>query len=82
MEKSEPVFVVYPGPLWGWAVACKGGTGSKIFSDKGVAINYAKSWAEAHRPSRVQVETPEGRVEAEFDFGPYAGEGACAPPAQ
>jgi hypothetical protein len=75
MENDEPVFVVYPGPMWGWAVACKGGTQSKIFSDKAVAINYAKSWAEANRPSRVQVETPEGRVESEWGFGPFAGEG-------
>ncbi|MCX7891061.1 MAG: DUF2188 domain-containing protein [Burkholderiales bacterium] len=74
--EEEPVFVVYPGPIWGWAVACKGGTQSHVFTDKSVAINYAKSWAEANRPSRVQVETREGAVEDQWEFGPFAGNGA------
>jgi hypothetical protein len=70
--EEVPVFVVYPGPVWGWAVACRGGTQSHTFTDKTLAINYAKSWAEANRPSMVRVETPEGRIEAEWEFAPFA----------
>jgi hypothetical protein len=65
------VFIVYPGPVFGWAVACKGGTQSHFFSDKKVAITYARSWAEANRPARVRVESKEGKLEAEWLYEPY-----------
>ena len=68
--REIPVFVVYPGPVFGWAVACKGGTQSHFFSDKKVAITYARSWAEANRPARVRVESKEGKVEAEWLYEP------------
>jgi hypothetical protein len=68
-----PVFVVYPGPVWGWAVACGGSTQSHMFTDKTLAINYARSWAEANRPSLVRVESPDGRIEAEWKYSPYKG---------
>jgi hypothetical protein len=71
--EDVPVFVVYPGPMWGWAVACRGGTQSHTFTDKNLAINYAKSWAEANRPSVVRVETPEGRIEAQWEYAPFSG---------
>lgn len=71
MHPDVPLFVVYPGPVFGWMVASVGTTQSHTFSDKHVAINYAKSWAEAHRPARVRVETPDGSVEAEWSFEPY-----------
>jgi hypothetical protein len=76
--EEVPVFVVYPGPVWGWAVACRGGTQSHTFTDKNLAINYAKSWAEANRPSMVRVETPEGRIESEWEFAPFAGGSAVS----
>jgi hypothetical protein len=71
MHPDSPLFVVYPGPIFGWQVASVGSTQSHTFSDKHVAINYAKSWAEAHRPARVRVEDAQGRIEAEWTFEPY-----------
>jgi len=69
--RETPLFVVYPGPVHGWAVSCMGGTQSHYFSDKSLALNYAKSWAEANRPSRVRVETSEGSVEAEWVYASF-----------
>jgi Uncharacterized protein conserved in bacteria (DUF2188) len=69
--REIPVFIVYPVPVFGWAVACRGGTQSHFFSDKKVAITYARSWAEANRPARVRVESKEGKVEAEWLYEPY-----------
>lgn len=71
MQQDVPLFIVYPGPVFGWLVASLGSTQSHTFSDKHVAINYAKSWAEANRPSRVRVEDAQGRIEAEWTFEPY-----------
>jgi hypothetical protein len=34
-------------------------------------VSYAKSWAEANRPAKVRVESPDGRLEAEWVFEPY-----------
>jgi hypothetical protein len=69
--REIPLFVVYPGPVLGWAVACKGGTQSHFFSEKQVAITYARSWAEANRPARVRVETADGTIESEWAYEPY-----------
>jgi hypothetical protein len=69
--REIPVFIVYPGPVFGWAVACRGSTQSHFFSDKKVAITYARSWAEANRPARVRVESKEGKLEAEWLYEPY-----------
>ena len=69
--REIPVFIVYPGPVFGWAVACRGGTQSHFFSDKKVAITYARSWAEANRPARVRVEGKEGKIEEEWWYEPY-----------
>jgi hypothetical protein len=69
--RETPIFIVYPGPVYGWAVSCKGSTQSHFFSDKTVAVNYAKSWAEANRPSRVRIETAEGRIESEWVYEPF-----------
>lgn len=71
MRESPPIFVVHPGPVYGWAVSCRGGTQSHFFSDKAVAINYARSWAEAVRPARVRVETGDGRIEREWVYEPF-----------
>lgn len=71
MEQDVPLFIVYPGPVFGWMVYSVGGTQSHPFSDKNVAINYAKSWAEANRPAKVRVEDANGRTEAEWMFDPY-----------
>jgi hypothetical protein len=76
--EEVPIFVVYPGPQWGWAVACRGATQSHTFTDKHVAISYAKSWAEANRPSVVRVESPDGGLEAEWEYSPYTGGTAAA----
>jgi hypothetical protein len=48
-----------------------GSTQSHFFSEKKVAVSYAKSWAEANRPARVRLESREGRIEAEWIFEPY-----------
>ncbi len=71
MQQDIPLFIVYPGPVFGWAVSFVGGTQSQTFSDKDIAINYARSWAEAHRPARVRVESKDGRIEAEWVYEPY-----------
>jgi hypothetical protein len=68
---QTPIFVVYPGPVYGWAVRCRGSTQSHFFSDKTVAVSYAKSWAEANRPSRVRLQTAEGQVVSEWVFEPF-----------
>ena len=46
--RETPIFVVYPGPVYGWAVTAKGSTQNHFFSDKKVAVSYARSWAEAN----------------------------------
>jgi hypothetical protein len=68
---ETPIFVVYPGPVYGWAVSCRGSTQSHFFTDKTVAVSYAKSWAEANRPARVRLQTAEGRVVSEWVFEPF-----------
>ena len=50
----------------------EGSTQNHFFSDKKVAVSYARSWAEANRPARVRVETREGRTEAEWVYEPFA----------
>jgi len=69
--RDNPLFVVYPGPVYGWSVVCVGSTQSHLFSEKAVALSYAKSWAEANRPARVRVETSDGKIEAEWVYEPY-----------
>lgn len=69
--REIPLFVVHPGPVLGWAVSCTGGAQSYFFSDKHVAVSYAKSWAEANRPARVRVETRDGKIEAEWTYEPF-----------
>jgi hypothetical protein len=69
--RETPIFVVYPGPVYGWAVTATGSTQSHFFSEKKVAVSYAKSWAEANRPAKVRLESPDGRLEAEWVFEPY-----------
>ena len=69
--RETPLFVVYPGPVYGWAVGCIGSTQSHFFSEKDLAVSYAKSWAEANRPARVRLETREGRIEAEWVYEPF-----------
>ena len=70
--RETPVFVVYPGPVYGWAVTARGSTQNHFFSDKKVAVSYARSWAEANRPARVRLENCDGRIEAEWFYAPYA----------
>ena len=69
--REIPIFIVYPGPVYGWAVTAMGSTQSHFFSEKKVAVSYARSWAEANRPARVRVETREGRIEAEWVYDPF-----------
>ncbi len=70
--RETPVFVVCPGPVYGWAVTARGSTQNHLFSDKKVAVSYARSWAEANRPARVRLENRDGRIEAEWFYAPYA----------
>jgi hypothetical protein len=65
---ETPLFVVSPAPMYGWAVTCKGGSQTYFFSDKHIALNYAKSWAEANRPARARVQTQHGEIEAEWVY--------------
>ena len=69
--RETPTFIVYPGPVYGWAVTAMGSTQSHFFSEKKVAVSYARSWAEANRPARVRVETREGQIEAEWVYEPF-----------
>lgn len=66
-----PLFIVYPGPVFGWAVACKGSAQRPFFSDKKVAITDARSCAGANRPARVRVETKADKIPAEWLYEPY-----------
>ena len=43
-----------------------------FFSDKKVAVSYARSWGEANRPAKVRLATREGRIEAEWVYEPFA----------
>jgi hypothetical protein len=70
--RETPIFVVYPGPVYGWAVTARGSTQNHFFSDKKVAVSYARSWAEANRPAKARLATREGRIEAEWVYESFA----------
>jgi hypothetical protein len=71
LTSDAPLFIVYPGPVYGWAVTCVGSTQAQAFSNKDIAVHYARSWAEANRPARVRVETREGKIETEWNYEPF-----------
>jgi hypothetical protein len=70
--RETPIFVVSPGPVSGWAVTARGSTQNHFFSDKKVAVSYARSWAEANRPAKARLATREGRIEAEWVYESFA----------
>lgn len=47
--------LVQPGPESGWRVLLPGKTSPQQFLDRSPALNYAKAWASANRPSTMRV---------------------------
>lgn len=68
------LFYVAPTERLGWRVSIEGGVESHRFIDKRLAIQYAHSWAQVNRPSRVLLlNAPEGAVESAWSFAGRAG---------
>ncbi len=62
------LFYVAPVELLAWCVSIEGGVESHRFIDKRLAIQYAHSWAQVNRPSKVLLTTREGVVESSWTF--------------
>lgn len=63
--------IVRPGPVVGWEVALVGLQQHHQFIDRRLAVDYARSWAAANRPSCVQVLDRNGGAQTIVEFGPY-----------
>lgn len=67
--KRYTPFSVKPGASGTWAVALDDGQhAAQSFQDKHLALTFAKGWAAAHRPSKLQVMGLSGHVEQEWTF--------------
>jgi len=47
--------LVQPGPEFGWRVLLPGKASPQQFLNRTPALNYAKAWASANRPSTMRV---------------------------
>ncbi|HKC45266.1 MAG TPA: hypothetical protein VKC64_15665 [Burkholderiales bacterium] len=60
---------IRPGPNGSWLVALDDGRHEpQVFMDKHLALTYAKAWAAANRPSKLQVMGQTAHVEQEWTF--------------
>ena len=60
---------IRPGPNASWLVALNDGRHEPhVFMDKHLALTYAKAWAAANRPSKLQVMGQTAHVEQEWTF--------------
>ena len=60
---------IRPGPNGSWLVALDDGRHEpQVFMDKHLALSYAKAWAAANRPSKLQVMGQTAHVEQEWTF--------------
>ncbi len=67
--KRYTPFSVKPGASGTWAVTLEDGQhAAQSFQDKHVALTFAKGWAAANRPSKLQITGVSGHVEQEWTF--------------
>jgi hypothetical protein len=67
--KRYTPFSLKPGANNCWSVALDDGQHApQSFADKHAALTYAKDWAAAHRPSKLQIVGTSGHVEQEWTF--------------
>jgi hypothetical protein len=67
--KQYTPFSVKPGASGTWAVTLEDGQHApQSFQDKHLALTFAKGWAAAHRPSKLQITGVSGHVEQEWTF--------------
>lgn len=64
----DTLVFVQPSIEQRWEVLLEGRVKSHHFSDRSLALNYAKIWASVNRPSKVRVSGPGGVVEHEWLF--------------
>jgi hypothetical protein len=63
---NEPVFVVYPGALWGWEVVREGEDRPVVFEERAAALSHAWKLARACAPAVVRIENWYAAVQAEW----------------
>ena len=67
--KQYTPFSVKPAASGTWAVTLDDGQHApQSFQDKHLALTFAKGWAAAHRPSKLQIMGVSGHVEQEWTF--------------
>jgi hypothetical protein len=67
--KKYTPFSIKPGANGTWLVALDDGQHApQSFQDRHLALTFAKGWAAAHRPSKLQVMGLSGHVEQEWTF--------------
>jgi hypothetical protein len=68
-SKKYTPFSVKPAANATWAVTLDDGQHApQPFQDKHLALTFAKGWAAAHRPSKLQIMGVSGHVEQEWTF--------------
>jgi hypothetical protein len=67
-RSKQTLIFVQPGVQQRWEVLLEGGVKPQHFSDRSLALNYAKIWASVNRPSKIQVNGPTGNLEHEWVF--------------
>jgi len=63
------VFTVAPTDPYGWTIRLESSTQSPhFFANRQLAINYARLWAKANRPSLLQLVASDGAVTREWSY--------------
>jgi Uncharacterized protein conserved in bacteria (DUF2188) len=62
------VYVVYPSRRSGWELLREGEPDALHFADREQAIGFARSLADANRPSALKLESAYGVIEASWFF--------------
>ena len=67
----DPIILVSPLPVGGWAVRLQGSEANQVFADRYCALEYAHIWAQDARPSRVCLYDGAGGIEDECTYGQF-----------
>jgi len=67
-KSKHTLVLVQPGVQRRWEVLLEGYVKSPQFSDRCLALSYAKMWASVNRPSKIRVSNLAGNVEHEWEF--------------
>ena len=63
------VFTVAPTDPYGWTIRLESSTQPPhFFANRELALNYARLWAKANRPSILQLVTRDGAITREWSY--------------